>query len=94
VASLRSAMSREAGVVRDAAGLRRLLGVIEALEAEHGQAPALVAARLTARCALARNESRGGHFRADAPEKHPAAERTFVRLAELDAAAALRFAAE
>jgi aspartate oxidase len=46
-----------------------------------------------ATCALARTESRGGHFRTDAPEpKGPV--RTFVRLADLPAAAALRFAAE
>jgi L-aspartate oxidase len=93
LARLREAMSRDAGVVRDAAGLSRLLGEIEALEAAHGPVPALIAARLVATCALARAESRGGHFRTDAPEpKGPV--RTFVRLADLPAAAALRFAAE
>ena len=66
--SLRRAMSRDAGVVRDSAGLRRLLGEIGALEAAHGRALPLVAARLVAESALARRESRGAHFRADFPQ--------------------------
>jgi L-aspartate oxidase len=90
---LRQAMSRDAGVVRDAAGLNRLLTEIDALEAVHGLAPALIAARLVAACALARTESRGGHFRADAPEPK-APRRTFVRLTDLPAASPFRFAAE
>ena len=90
---LRAAMSRDAGVVRDAAGLNRLLSEIDALEAICGAAPALIAARLVATCALARTESRGGHFRADAPQlKDP--RRTFVRLSDLHAASPFRFAAE
>lgn len=93
LAVLRAGMSRDAGVVRDAAGLERLLGEIEALQGEHGETPALVAARLVVACALARRESRGGHFRADAPVQTLAL-RTFVRLPELDRARALRFAAE
>ncbi|HEY8616415.1 L-aspartate oxidase [Phenylobacterium sp.] len=88
---LRQAMSRDAGVIRDAAGLTRLLQLIEELEAKHGQAPALVAARLVAACALARGESRGGHFRADATGAAEPA-RTFVTLADLQPA--LKFAAE
>jgi L-aspartate oxidase len=54
-AELRAAMWCDAGLVRDAAGLRRLTG-----------SPHLLA-RLIARSALAREESRGGHFRADFP---------------------------
>jgi L-aspartate oxidase len=79
--SLRQAMSRDAGVVRDAASLGRLLSRIDALQAEHGRALPLVAARLVTEAALARRESRGGHFRADHPEAR-APERTFVTLAE------------
>jgi L-aspartate oxidase len=52
---LREAMWDDAGLVRDAAGLRRLTG-----------SPHLLA-RLIAKSALAREESRGGHFRADFP---------------------------
>jgi len=48
-------MWRDAGLVRDAAGLGRLAA-----------SPHLLA-RLIARSALAREESRGGHFRADFP---------------------------
>jgi L-aspartate oxidase len=52
---LRRAMWQDAGLVRDAAGLRRLI------DSPH------MLARLIARSALARDESRGGHFRADFP---------------------------
>ncbi len=67
VAALRAGMSREAGVVRDARGLTHLAGWLDALEAAHGRALPLVAARLVVDAALARRESRGGHFRADFP---------------------------
>jgi L-aspartate oxidase len=89
---LRGAMSRHAGVVRDAVGLARLLGEIEALEALHARAPALTAARLVAACALARTESRGAHFRTDAaPVTAPV--RSLVHLADLPLTP-YRFAAE
>jgi L-aspartate oxidase len=89
--SLRQAMSRDAGVIRDADGLSRLIAGLDALEAVHGAAPTLVAAQLIARAALARQESRGGHFRADFPAT-ALPERTFVTL---DASnTGLRYAAE
>ncbi|MBO9709683.1 MAG: L-aspartate oxidase [Caulobacter sp.] len=91
LAQLRQAMSRDAGVIRDAEGLTRLTAVLDALEAAHGAAPTLVAAQLIARAALARQESRGGHFRADFPATS-LAERTFVTLATSEAG--LRYAAE
>ncbi|MFT4253174.1 MAG: L-aspartate oxidase, partial [Caulobacter sp.] len=66
-------------------------GEVAALEAVHGPCPPLVAARLIVDAALARQESRGGHYRSDFPEKAPPA-RTFVTL---DAASVgLRHAAE
>ena len=75
--TLRKAMSRDAGVVRDATGLGRLIRQIDALHVQHGQAGALIAARLVATSALARRESRGGHWRSDAPGQ-TAAQRTYV----------------
>jgi L-aspartate oxidase len=65
---LRAAMSRFAGVERDARGLRRLIAVIEALKRAHGVSLPLVAAGLVARGALERRESRGAHMRLDYPE--------------------------
>jgi L-aspartate oxidase len=89
--AVRQAMSRDAGVIRDADGLSRLIAGLDALEATHGAAPTLVAAQLIARAALARQESRGGHFRADFPAT-ALPERTFVTLNA--SAAGLRYAAE
>lgn len=76
VSQLRQAMWQHAGVVRDQQGLDRLLQKIstwrasqpeprtrEALEARN----LLLVADLIARCALAREESRGAHFRRDFP---------------------------
>jgi L-aspartate oxidase len=88
--TLRMAMSRDAGVIRDAQGLTRLLGLIASLEVAHGPAPSLVAARLIAAAALARTESRGAHFRADATAQS-APQRTFLTLADLTP---LKYAAE
>jgi L-aspartate oxidase len=81
--TLRRAMSRHAGVARDAQGLRRLIAMIDGLEEIHGGAPALIAARLVAAAALAREESRGGHYRIDFPTLGETARRTRLRLADL-----------
>jgi L-aspartate oxidase len=67
LAELRRRMSRDAGVVRDRAGLTGLLAWIEAQAAIHGRAPTLITARLVASAALDRRESRGAHCRADFP---------------------------
>jgi L-aspartate oxidase len=56
---LRRAMWEHAGLVRDASGLAELRGDAHPL------------ARLVAEAALARTESRGGHFRADFPSEDP-----------------------
>ena len=77
---LRTAMSADAGVIRDAEGLTRLIGLIDKLEAVHGGALPLVVARLVAEAALARHESRGGHYRSDYPQTAETAEHTRVRL--------------
>jgi L-aspartate oxidase len=74
---LRTAMSRDAGVIRDAEGLGRLLETVHRLEAAHGHALPLLTARLVAQAALAREESRGGHYRSDFPRTSSMAVRSY-----------------
>ena len=76
--SLRRAMARDAGVVRDAEGLTRLVGTVETMKARHGEGPILTTAGLVATAALARRESRGAHFRTDFPLSAEPPTRTFV----------------
>ncbi|HEY5070544.1 MAG TPA: L-aspartate oxidase [Caulobacteraceae bacterium] len=79
MASLRARMSRDAGIVRDAAGLGGLIAWLDAAGAR-GPALPLVAARLVAEAALARRESRGGHFRSDFPRQGATASHTRTKL--------------
>jgi L-aspartate oxidase len=65
-ASIREALWRDAGIVRSEDGLRRLLASPHPL------------ARLIARCALARAESRGAHRRIDHPDRDPALDHRHV----------------
>ena len=95
---LRRLMFAHCGVVREREGLRTLLGAIRRLEGDGSRVRfgnILAAAKLIATAAYVREESRGGHYRAD----HPGAEevwrhRTFTSLAEaeriLDTVAAVR----
>jgi L-aspartate oxidase len=73
---LRTAMWEGAGVVRDEAGLRRSLGIIEEIAAACDRDPSSPAGELRAcattaslvcTAALAREESRGSHLRSDHP---------------------------
>ncbi|XBQ15145.1 MAG: L-aspartate oxidase [Oceanicaulis sp.] len=90
---LRQVMAAEAGVERDAAGLSRLISVIDQLEARYGTAPALIAARFVAAGALLREESRGGHFRNDFPQVSDDAVSTRLTLAAARAASGPGYAA-
>ena len=82
---LRVAMSRDAGVIRDRAGLVRLLDEIDDMTARFGRTAPGVAAGLIAGAALARTESRGGHYRSDFPLMASPARRTMTTLAESEA---------
>ena len=77
---LRQAMSQFAGVVRDGAGLSRLMQRLDDLASRFPVAGTVLAARLITECALEREESRGAHFRTDHPRPSADAQRTFVRL--------------
>ena len=78
LAELRREMTLDAGVVRDAAGLTRLVETIDAMKARHGEGPILTTAGLVAAAALARDESRGAHYRADFPQSVEPPTRTFI----------------
>jgi L-aspartate oxidase len=72
---------RLCGIVRSAEGLREAIAWCE--ERAAGGAPgqartAHLVGWLIARCALAREESRGGHYRTDFPEKRPEFQRHSV----------------
>ncbi len=92
VTRLRQTMTSLVGVVRRRADLVEALAVINALIAgcrSERFLNMLTAARIIAAAALARTESRGGHFRADFPEHDPAWQhRTYITLAEAEAISA------
>lgn len=73
---LRELMSEHVGVVRHADGLTYAIGQFEEIARANAQVPQLQnmaeAAKFVAVAALARCESRGGHFRADYPNPAPA----------------------
>ena len=72
VGDLRAAMARYVGVERDRDGLVLALRTVDELERDCGSPRflnTLTAARMIATAALSRQESRGGHFRTDHPER-------------------------
>jgi L-aspartate oxidase len=86
--ALQPAMTRDASVVRDADGLRRLTDVLSAAgtrtpahRTDLEDVALTLTARVIAAAALARNESRGCHHRAEYPDADPSQARsTVVRL--------------
>lgn len=75
---LRERMAAHCGVTRHAEGLSTLFSWLKQVEADYGCTRALLAAQLIVAPALARTESRGGHYRSDySQEDRPA--RTFIR---------------
>ncbi len=66
---LGSRLDGDVGVERDGDSLRRLIG--ELPEPEHAQRSEVLLASSIARAAWLRAESRGAHFRADAPDANP-----------------------
>jgi L-aspartate oxidase len=71
-------MQTHVGVARNADGLQWALDEIDKIESRVGTANEIVAARFIAGAALAREESRGAHFRSDFPEPGAALQRTFI----------------
>jgi len=75
--AVRTLMWEQVGVVRDGRGLTAAVAALDRLAAEHPHAAGearnlLAAARMVTAAALARRESRGGHYRADHPAADPA----------------------
>jgi L-aspartate oxidase len=87
---LRAIMTKYVGVQRSAQGLKAALAALKDLDASAGDNTVLsnmiLTARLIAAAALARKESRGGHYRTDYPVADPAfAKRTFITVDDLSA---------
>ncbi|QHN04877.1 L-aspartate oxidase [Granulicella sp. WH15] len=87
IAELRALMWRDAGLLRDGEGLRRAkVRLAEmAQTCPHGMTRREIEARnlltvatVMVECALAREESRGAHFRSDFPEHKPVAVHTVI----------------
>jgi L-aspartate oxidase len=88
VASLRDIMSRLVGVIRNGAGLAEACLAVAAIRAgaqDAGLRNMATTALFIAAAALARQESRGGHFRSDWPQARDAlARRSRLTLADVE----------
>jgi len=81
--AVRTLMWEKVGVVRDGQGLTQAVAELDRLAEIHpntsGETRNLLwAGRLVAAAALARRESRGGHYRSDSPEADPAWQRHLI----------------
>jgi L-aspartate oxidase len=75
------------GIVRSAEGLTQACAQLEALDPSSPEGRSMrQVALLIARCALARKESRGAHFRSDYPQKDEAFEKHSVVSRDIDVA--------
>ena len=82
--TLRNGMTAKCGVRRDARKLNELIDLIDSLIDQVGRANPLVASRIIAASALAREESRGGHFREDFPDMSDEAISSYLTYDRLD----------
>jgi len=92
IAELRKLMWRDAGLLRDAAGLRRAQAGLASLRATQPRGLTrqalearnlLVVAEVIVQAALGREESRGAHYRVDYPRRDVVARHSVVRRGEL-----------
>jgi len=92
IAELQALMWRDAGLLRDAAGLRQAQAGLAAMRAAQPRGMArralearnlLVVAEAIVQAALGREESRGAHYRKDFPERASVARHSVVRSGEL-----------
>ena len=92
IADLQALMWRDAGLLRDAEGLRRAEAELQRMERSVPveatrravEARNLFAvARMIVHCALGREESRGAHFRNDFPERNEVAEHSILERGRL-----------
>lgn len=81
---LRTGMTKWCGVRRKAKQLNRLVGRIDDLIDQVGRANPLITARMIAASALAREESRGGHYRDDYPDMAHEALSSYITYDMLD----------
>src|SRR5262249_30976553 len=103
VAALQDLMWQNAGLLRDASGLRKLRAVAEAWQVAPIRAASradlelgnlTLLAHLVATAALLRDESRGGHYRTDHPDKSADWRSEIVMVGEHPESLAVGFATE